>query len=83
MPMFTVRVVGSSPVWADIEIEADSLKEAKQKIQDEGNPAEAADWQRCEGGNGVDDWEFSGEAWKDGKEVFEGVFEEEEEHSDV
>lgn len=52
---YIVRVSGNAPVWADIEVEAESVEEAREKAGDT-DPATTADWEFCEGGNGVDDW---------------------------
>jgi len=54
---YTVRVIGTSPVWADITIEAATADEAREKAR-ATDPRFSADWQLSEG-NGVDDWEFA------------------------
>lgn len=64
MAKFTVRLSGNAPVWADVEVEADSAEEALEKGHNDGfDPALEADWQFCEGGNGVDDWTTTGDVY--------------------
>lgn len=54
--LYTVRVVGTSPVWADITVSASSVEEARDKAS-ETDPRMSADWELSEG-NGVNDWEI-------------------------
>lgn len=64
MAKFTVRLSGNAPVWADVEVEADSAEEALEKAHnDDFDPAHEADWAFCEGGNGVDDWTTTGDVY--------------------
>jgi hypothetical protein len=68
MAKFTVRISGNAPVWADVEVEAETAREAYFKVG-ETDPAET-DWQFCEGGNGVDDWTRTGDVYDaDGREL--------------
>ena len=73
MAKFKVRLSGTAPVWADVEVEAESAEEALEKAHEDGfDPALEADWQFCEGGNGVDDWSTTGDVMdEDGEPVME------------
>jgi hypothetical protein len=87
VPKFTVRVVGTAPVWADIEVEAENGREAQEKASESVDIPHEADWQRCDGGNGVNDWEYAEVYDEDGDEVidYDGneVGEEEDEYEVV
>lgn len=71
MPKYTVRLSGTHPVWADVEVEADSPEEALEKVNDGGvvEPLDLSIWEFCEGGDGVDDWTTTGDVYLDGEEV--------------
>ncbi len=62
MAKYTVRITGTAVVWADVEVEADSPEKAIENIGDT-DPANSANWQFSEGGNGVDDWSATGEVY--------------------
>jgi hypothetical protein len=69
MAKFTVRITGTAPVWADVEVEADSAAEAHRKVSDGDVPnleelsSDAHKWEFCEMGNGIDDWSTTGEVY--------------------
>lgn len=70
MAKFKVRISGNAPVWADVEVEADSAEAALEKAHEDGfDPAFEADWQFCEGGNGVDDWTTTGDVFDENYET--------------
>jgi hypothetical protein len=89
---FKVRVSGTAPVWADIEVDAKSAEEAISMVN-EGSVQDiafTADWQFCDGGNGVDDWCATGDVYgedyeslmEDGEYVIPEEIPEEDEEED-
>ena len=76
MAKFTVRISGTAPVWADVEVEAEDAKEAYRMVEDGDVPdleelsSNAHKWEFCEGGNGIDDWTTTGDVYDaDGDEL--------------
>ena len=76
MPKFNARIIGTAPVWADVTVEAPDAKEAYRMVAEAEVPnleemsSDAHKWEFCEMGNGIDDWEPSGEVFdSEGEEV--------------
>ena len=72
MPYFSVRLVGTAPVWRDVVVEAPDARTALRDVHDlyEGSIADETDqWEMCEGGNGIDDWTPSGDVWAHDPEI--------------
>ena len=70
MKKYVVRLTGTMPVWVDITVEAETPEAARQMVADD-SPADRSDWEFCDGGSGVNDWEFAETMDADFEEVEE------------